>query len=266
MSIVPTANPSNTTSSTSSTNQPTTTTTTTPSLSSTNTPTTSSSVNASNKKEENLQTPPQQPQQQLSVSALSSSMLSVNMSNTNKPNVKSSPNISQTPILSLASAVNQPKIDQTTIQSSPIKPAASETNQTQAAPQPAQQSMQASVVYDDINIFVWSVCKICNKSTKKMAMSPDTWSFSLAKFLELTFHANSYYQFNSNQFVCKHSLFQDHYQYFRFKNIVTVFSSSKISIRYLHLPLVSLRSNVNINFFYSLFKTFLRLFVILNLK
>ena len=113
---------------------------------------------------------------------------------------------------------------------------------------------------------MWSVCKICNKSTKKMAMSPDTWSFSLAKFLELTFHANSYYQFNSNQFVCKHSLFQDHYQYFRFKNIVTVFSSSKISIRYLHLPLVSLRSNVNINFFlcFLLARTFTK--VVCNFK
>ena len=112
----------------------------------------------------------------------------------------------------------------------------------------------ANVVYDDINIFMWSVCKICNKSTKKFAMSPHTWSFSLAKYLELTFHARNYHQFNEedSKVVCTHSLFQDHYQYFRFRNIVTVFSSSKISIRLLHLPAVLLKSNVIFLFFFFL--------------
>lgn len=85
------------------------------------------------------------------------------------------------------------------------------------------------------------------KSTKKLAMSPDTWSFSFAKFLEITFYASDYYQFynadDHPSHCCKHSLFQDHYQYFRFKNIVTVFSTSKISIRTLYLPIEVLRSN-----------------------
>ena len=107
-------------------------------------------------------------------------------------------------------------------------------------------NMANNFVYDDINIFMWSVCKICNKSTKKFAMSPHTWSFSLAKYLELTFHAKNYHQFNENNSkpVCTHSLFQDHYQYFRFRNIVTVFSTSKISIRLLQLPSFLLKSSV----------------------
>ena len=80
-----------------------------------------------------------------------------------------------------------------------------------------------------------------------MTMSPDTWSFSLAKFLELTFHAKNYTQFNApdDECKCKHALFQDQYQYFRFKNIVTVFSTSKINIRTIHLPPCLLRAEVS---------------------
>jgi hypothetical protein len=108
------------------------------------------------------------------------------------------------------------------------------------------------LVYDDISIFMWSVCKICNKSTKRQVMSPDTWSFSLAKFLELTFHSNAYKQFNEEAttttnnaaYCCTHSLLQDHYQYFRFKNVVTVFSLSKININSLNLPNIVLKTNV----------------------
>ena len=147
---------------------------------------------------------------------------------------------------------------------------------------PIQQTQQQTVNYDEFNIYMWSVCKICNKvcvfihfwfafflnldlnlflfklvlfkSTKKLPMSPDTWTFSFAKFLEITFYASNYSQFynpddpssstNSHSHCCKHSLFQDHYQYFRFKNIVTVFSTSKISIRTLYLPSFVLKSNV----------------------
>lgn len=130
------------------------------------------------------------------------------------------------------------------------------TNQPVSQPQPTQQQP----IYDDINIFMWSVCKMCNRSTKKIAMSPDTWSFSLAKFLELTFHARNYHQYNSNNDLssacehdecCKHSLFQDNYQYFRFKNIVCVFSTSKIIIKTLHIPEVSLKSSVSWYFAYT---------------
>ncbi len=110
--------------------------------------------------------------------------------------------------------------------------------------QQQQQQQQQNIVYDDINIFMWSVCKICNKTTKKIVMSPQTWSYSLAKFLELTFYAKNYCQFSDKQeSPCTHSLFQDHYQYFRFKNTITVFSLSKINIQTLNLPIVPLKLN-----------------------
>jgi hypothetical protein len=126
--------------------------------------------------------------------------------------------------------------------------AAIETNAYPESPNPLErdttESQQDRQVYDDINIFMWSVCKLCNRSTKKMIMSPDTWSFSMAKFLELTFHAENYKQFSQadEPLCCKHSLFQDHYQYFRYRNIVTVFSSSRIDLKYVYLPATVLAS------------------------
>lgn len=79
-------------------------------------------------------------------------------------------------------------------------------------------------------------------------MSPHTWSFSLAKFLEMSFHSRNYFQFHPDGtgYACKHHLFHDHYQYFRFKNIVTVFSISKINLRRLYLPPRILKSNVSV--------------------
>lgn len=163
-------------------------------------------------------------------------------SNTNSNNSKSMSHQSNMSILSVSSLL--PK--------SPSQSNSQPANQQQA------QSVQSLVpdqtlptsaninqpIYDDINIFMWSVCKKCNKSTKKVAMSPDTWSFSLAKFLELTFHAQSaYHQFNSesNEPECNHSLFHDNYQYFRYKNVVTVFSTEKIVIKKLYLPEIQIK-------------------------
>ena len=155
--------------------------------------------------------------------------------------------------LSTSYSVGANKLSSSTIASPPLAPQHQHQQQQQQQPPPAppapttQQNQQNNFVYDDINIFMWSVCKICNKSTRKMIMSPDTWSFSLAKFLKLTFHTRSYTQFNADdEPKCQHSLFQDHYQYFRFKNIVTVFSTSKISTKTLSLPPMALKCQVNL--------------------
>jgi hypothetical protein len=141
---------------------------------------------------------------------------------------------------SLPSLKNQP----------PTLPAQSQVKTEQ---QNQQQQQQHQPIYDDINIFMWSVCKICNKSSKKISMSPDTWTYSLAKFLELTFHGKTYHQFNNfDTLECNHSLFNDHYQYFRFKNIVTVFSLSKINLNNIFLPAENLKTAVKKLIFYKL--------------
>jgi hypothetical protein len=69
-------------------------------------------------------------------------------------------------------------------------------------------------------------------------MSPDTWSYSLGKFLELLFYAKDYKRNIklSKEDYCKHSLFHQHDIYFRFKNVQTYFSNSSIKIRRVDLP------------------------------
>jgi hypothetical protein len=176
----------------------------------------------------------------LNVSALTATYSSTSKLTSNQKNQSSLAN-NQASILSIQSLVSS--------NIPPPQSSSTNSNQNKDNLQPASntnnQQQAQNFVYDDINIFMWSVCKICNKSTKKIPMAPDTWSYSLAKFLELTFHAKNYTQFNNDdEHKCKHSLFQDHYQYFRFKNIVTVFSTSKITIRALNLPIIILKSNV----------------------
>jgi len=97
------------------------------------------------------------------------------------------------------------------------------------------------------------ICGVCVKYvTSQLKRCPCLQTLG---HLELTFYAKNYHQLfkiddlsqpNATH-CCKHSLFQDHYQYFRFKNIVTVFSTSKISIRTLCLPTLILKSNVRYN-------------------
>lgn len=107
--------------------------------------------------------------------------------------------------------------------------------------------------FDDINIFMWNVCKICKKSTRKVIMSPHTWSFSFGKFLEMTFYAHEYLSLQlpsksssrQDDLICVHSLFHGYDQYFRFKNMQTIFSYSKIQIKQLYLPLTELKAQVH---------------------
>jgi 1-phosphatidylinositol-3-phosphate 5-kinase len=69
-------------------------------------------------------------------------------------------------------------------------------------------------------------------------MSPDTWSYSLGKFLELLFYANDYKRnrMGNKEDYCKHSLFHHHDINFRLKNIQTTFMYSTIKVRKLDLP------------------------------
>jgi hypothetical protein len=192
MSIVPTANSNNASSSNSSTQA---TANPLPTIETTNN-NNNSNPSKSSKEDISNQSPSlvQQPFSNLSVSALSSTFINKSPRSPVPSNIKHEASKSS-----------------------------SSENSTQYELQESLKQQQAknksnAVVYDDINIFMWSVCKICNKSSKKFAMSPHTWSFSLAKYLELTFHAKNYHQFNGedSHVVCTHSLFQDHYQYFRF--------------------------------------------------
>ncbi len=191
--------------------------------------------------------PPQQqtPVTQLQASATEASGLNKSNSNFSRVTISSDEkhtnfsNLNVNALIDNSSSESLAVGSDNSTHNSPMVAAAKTTFDT-----PVDTNAQKQIIYDDINIFMWSVCKICNKSTKKVTMSPDTWSFSMAKFLELTFHAINYQQFDESAVCpsCPHSLFQDQYQYFRFRNVVTVFSTSRINLRRACLPATVLTS------------------------
>lgn len=74
---------------------------------------------------------------------------------------------------------------------------------------------------EEENIVMWSWCKKCQSVSPIVPMSADTWSYSFAKYLELVFHGHVYSR--RGKIACPHSLHQDLYQYFGFKNYVATF-------------------------------------------
>ncbi len=59
--------------------------------------------------------------------------------------------------------------------------------------------------------------------TPVVPMATETWSVSFAKYLELRFHGDAYKRHGAGDSRCGHSLHQDHFQYFGFKDIVASF-------------------------------------------
>lgn len=57
--------------------------------------------------------------------------------------------------------------------------------------------------------------------TSMVPISLETWSLSLAKYLELQFYGGSFNRRGMQG--CTHSLHHDHFQYFGYKNQVAVF-------------------------------------------
>ncbi|CAM1296401.1 PIKFYVE (predicted) [Pycnogonum litorale] len=87
-------------------------------------------------------------------------------------------------------------------------------------------------------ILMWSWCHKCHQVTPFAPMSIDTWSLSFAKYLELRF-VSSHYGRRAGSHPCGHSLHHDFYQYFGFKDTVASFKYSKITLREITLPSIT---------------------------
>ena len=117
-----------------------------------------------NEEKQQQQQPPQQQQMLgLNVNALL-------LGNTNKPNSTSADLLS---VNNLATPENNtglqktPSADALLAAIKPIIQTQTTTNfEPPASADQQQQQQQKAIVYDDINIFLWSVCKICNKVKK----------------------------------------------------------------------------------------------------
>ncbi|KTW31610.1 hypothetical protein T552_00248 [Pneumocystis carinii B80] len=87
------------------------------------------------------------------------------------------------------------------------------------------------------NIFLWSQCKICKKSTPMIPMSENTWKYSFGKYLELIFYNISLY---SKASTCNHDINRDHIRYFGYQNFAIRFQFDYIELYDLSLPRVEI--------------------------
>ena len=83
------------------------------------------------------------------------------------------------------------------------------------------------------SILMWSVCRVCEKSTQVMPMSDNTWKYSFGKYLELSFWSS---ELHARADVCPHDLHRDHFRYFGFKDIALRVQYDPINILEISVP------------------------------
>jgi 1-phosphatidylinositol-3-phosphate 5-kinase len=76
-------------------------------------------------------------------------------------------------------------------------------------------------------ILMWSLCRKCSHETQVMPMSHNTWKYSFAKYLELTFWSSDLHP-RSN--ACGHDIHRDHVRFFGLNNLA-------LRIQYDQVPL-----------------------------
>ena len=76
-------------------------------------------------------------------------------------------------------------------------------------------------------ILMWSCCRKCGQETQVIPMSENTWKYSFAKYLELTFWSS---ELHPRAGICPHDIHKDHVRYFGFHNLA-------VRIQYDHVPL-----------------------------
>ncbi|KAF2815224.1 uncharacterized protein BDZ99DRAFT_567104 [Mytilinidion resinicola] len=65
-------------------------------------------------------------------------------------------------------------------------------------------------------ILMWSVCRKCAIETQVIPMSENTWKYSFAKYLELTFWST---KLHPRADICPHDIHRDHVRYFGLNNV-----------------------------------------------
>lgn len=65
-------------------------------------------------------------------------------------------------------------------------------------------------------ILMWSLCRQCGLETQVMPMSHNTWKYSFAKYLELTFWST---ELHPRTVACPHDIHKDHVRFFGLNNL-----------------------------------------------
>jgi 1-phosphatidylinositol-3-phosphate 5-kinase len=77
----------------------------------------------------------------------------------------------------------------------------------------------------DTSMVMWSKCKVCQSVTPFTALGEDSWSFSVAKYLELAFYLS---EVKSRAKTCAHDMQRDHVRYIGYRNLAVKFDFSPI--------------------------------------
>lgn len=82
-------------------------------------------------------------------------------------------------------------------------------------------------------VLMWSCCKICGNETQVMPISENTWKYSFAKYLEVSFWGRN---LHARAGVCPHDVQRDHLRYFGFKNVALRIQYDKINLLEVVVP------------------------------
>ncbi len=91
-------------------------------------------------------------------------------------------------------------------------------------------------------ILMWSCCRICGKETPVMPMSENSWKYSFAKYLELSFWSSN---IRARAGICPHDLRRDHLRYFGFQDIALRFHYDPIKLLEIVVPRARITWNVD---------------------
>ena len=82
-------------------------------------------------------------------------------------------------------------------------------------------------------ILMWSVCRECQQETPVVPMSRNTWKYSFAKYLELSFWSRP---LHPRAGICPHDIHKCHKRYFGFNNLALSISYDSIKIMEVSMP------------------------------
>ncbi|GAC99304.1 hypothetical protein PHSY_006905 [Pseudozyma hubeiensis SY62] len=77
---------------------------------------------------------------------------------------------------------------------------------------------------EENRLLSWSYCKVCENATPVALVTPETWSFSFAKYLELYFYRHDHCKTQ----LCEHDFYRDQVRYFAYQNMAVRFHSEEI--------------------------------------
>ncbi|KAF2755195.1 hypothetical protein EJ05DRAFT_540651 [Pseudovirgaria hyperparasitica] len=85
-------------------------------------------------------------------------------------------------------------------------------------------------------VLMWSVCRICQQETQPFPMSDNTWKYSFAKYLELTFWSSQLQPRADSADACTHDIHKDHVRYFGLNNVALRFQYDKVQLYEVIVP------------------------------